>query len=47
MSSSSLAEGVNQMASSIENAQRELKLARDNALAGVAGQVRIPRQHEP
>ena len=27
-----LAEGVNQMASSIENAQRELKLARDNAL---------------
>ncbi len=27
-----LAEGVNQMASSIESAQRELKLARDNAL---------------
>jgi signal transduction histidine kinase/CheY-like chemotaxis protein len=27
-----LAEGVNQMASSIEHAQRELKLARDNAL---------------
>ena len=32
MSSSGLAEGINQMASSIENAQGELKLARDNAL---------------